>query len=435
MKRIGRLGKRTSWVLAMILIVVSISVAGPAGAAEKTVLTVWDWTSTEIPETMETLYAQFEQKHNCKVEVLGMDWQSLIGKYRVAAQGGYLPDVMELMAHFFVADWAEHGYLEILDPYVEKAGGEDFLNQYESWLLWPYKGHTYGLPIFGSDYGLFYNKTLLNEAGFAGPPTTWDELVSTAQKLTNPAKGEWGLAVCGNDAESLAQTTCFIAQSDGRVGRVDGEIQINSPESLEGVQFEIDLANKYKVVPSFATSDFSKHRELFRSGRVAMHYDGAWYIPLVIEKNPEFEWDTALPPKGKVHGNLLYSGDNIYAMSSNCKNKELAWELIKHMTSEASNHFFTLAFYAFPAVTAVGQMEDIRSLPYLKPFLDGVRLGNNVNVWRELPQPVLKASEYFNVEMQSAALGKKTVKQAMDDVASKWQEMFSAWEDKYGALE
>jgi len=356
----------------------------------------------------------------------------LIEKVTIAAKAERLPDVMEIMASFFVPEWAERGYLEILDPYIEKEGGQSFLAKFEPWLLWPYKDHHYGLPVFGGTYGLFYNKTMLREAGIGGPPTTWEELVSVAQKMTDPRKGKWALALSGNDPESLNMTGCFIAQNGGQIGRVNGKIYINSPEAIEATQFQLDLINKYKVVASYVTSDFTRNRELFRSGNLALHYDGPWYIPLVQEKEPEFEWDTTLLPKGKVDGTVLVSGDNVYAMASNAKHKDLCWQLIKFMTSEESNYYWISHAPNSPAITAVAEREDIKNLPYFKPFLEAARVGNPIDVYRQLPQPILKAWEYHKIEMQKAALGETTAKQAMDYVAEKWQEMFDAWESKYG---
>jgi len=286
MKEIGRVGKKTSWVLVLSVIAICLGISGPVVGAEKPVLTVWDWHTTEIPQVTKTLYERFEKEHNCKLIVVGLGWTDLIEKVTIAAKAERLPDVMEIMASFFVPEWAERGYLEILDPYIEKEGGQSFLAKFEPWLLWPYKDHHYGLPVFGGTYGLFYNKTMLREAGIGGPPTTWEELVSVAQKMTDPRKGKWALALSGNDPESLNMTGCFIAQNGGQIGRVNGKIYINSPEAIEATQFQLDLINKYKVVASYVTSDFTRNRELFRSGNLALHYDGPWYIPLVQEKEP-----------------------------------------------------------------------------------------------------------------------------------------------------
>ena len=45
-------------------------------------------------------------------------------------------------------------------------------------------GVTYGYPNEINTYALNYNTRLFAEAGIAGPPTTWDELIEAAQALT-----------------------------------------------------------------------------------------------------------------------------------------------------------------------------------------------------------------------------------------------------------
>src|ERR1700677_1745867 len=45
------------------------------------------------------------------------------------------------------------------------------------------------LPLNQDLFILFYNKELLAAAGFNGPPATQDEMMTMAQKITDPAKG------------------------------------------------------------------------------------------------------------------------------------------------------------------------------------------------------------------------------------------------------
>ena len=43
------------------------------------------------------------------------------------------------------------------------------------------------VPLYGLAYGLYYNKAMFAAAGMQ-PPKTWEEMVTDAQKLTDPAK-------------------------------------------------------------------------------------------------------------------------------------------------------------------------------------------------------------------------------------------------------
>ena len=50
-----------------------------------------------------------------------------------------------------------------------------------------YDGKTYGVPQVTDTLGLMYNKKLFEEAGISAPPTTWDEVVTTATALREKA--------------------------------------------------------------------------------------------------------------------------------------------------------------------------------------------------------------------------------------------------------
>src|SRR5215831_21186510 len=44
-------------------------------------------------------------------------------------------------------------------------------------------GKSYGLPLLTSTAALYYNKTMFKEAGLAGPPQTFGEMMDDARKL------------------------------------------------------------------------------------------------------------------------------------------------------------------------------------------------------------------------------------------------------------
>jgi len=251
-------------------------------------------------------------------------------------------------------------------------------------------------------------------------------------KLTDPANGIYGLALNGADSEILLQIVPFIAQNNAKVGKVDGEIMINSPETVEAIQFVMDLINKDKVVPSYTTYGFQQTRESFMSGKVGMIIDGPWTIPLIQSKNPEFEWHTATLPKGKVDGTSISIGDTEYGMFTTSKNKDLCWEFLKFMTSEEINYEWIKGAADLPAVKSVAEKDDIKNDPYLKPFLDQLELGNVIDQYRELPPQLESALDKFTKELQAAALGQKTVQEAMDTVASEWDKLYETWEEDYG---
>ncbi|HHY47715.1 MAG TPA: sugar ABC transporter substrate-binding protein [Firmicutes bacterium] len=423
-----RLSKSIRLLLSLTLF---IGVSASTALAGKGTLTLWEWHMTEIPDIVGPLYQKFEQEHDVKLLIDSPPFGDLPKKFMIAGEAGQLPDLGELWAAMLVPEFAEKGFLEPLDPYIEKEGGAKFLAKFQPWSITYYKGKIYSLPIFAGNIGLFYNKTMFKNAGIGAPPKTWDELVEVSKKLTNPAKHEYGLALNGGDEELLLCLTPFIAQNGGRVGRVGGKLWINSPETVGAIQFVIDLVNKHKVVPSYVTTPYRVARELFRTGKAAMLYDGSWSIKFVEEKNPTFEWGTAVLPKGKTTGTGVSIGDTEFGMFRSCKDKELGWEFLKFITSDESNYFWLSRTLILPANKAT--WPKIQDQPYLKPFLDQMNLPNAIDVYRELPPQVPQALEVFKVEMHNAVLKKKTAQAAMDAVADEWNKLYKEWEKRYGS--
>lgn len=411
-------------VVVFALSVVMSSVCMAVEAAEPTQLVLWEWAMTEIPQVVGPLYEKFEKEHNVKLLIESYNLNDLNKKLFIAAEIGKMPDVAELFSAIVVPQLVKKEALEPLGSYIEADGGDDFLSQYNSDLLYRYKGEIYSLPILAFNAGLYYNKTILEENGFDSLPKTWEEFLEIAEKCTDVKNGIYGFGINGNDIESLFNVASFIAQNGGGLGKIDGEIMINKPESVEALQFVADLVNKYKVTPSFATSDYQIVRELFMAGKLAMYIDGPNIAGWIVEKNPDFEWGTATLPEGKVVGSAVSTGDTEYGMFANSENKDLAWEFVKFMTSEESIYFWVQKIPTLPANVAVSEKEDIIGNEYIKPFIEQINMGNVIKVYDEIPLQAADATEKFRVEMQAAVLGQKTIQEAMDEVAAYWETLY-----------
>lgn len=434
MKRLGSLVKGLCFLTVTALIIGSVSVSGALAAKEKRwagmTLTCWDWHTPEIPEILGHLYKQFEKEYNVKLQVTGVAFNDLPKKYMIAAKAGGLPDVGEFWAQGLVPEFAEEGWLEPLDPYIEKEGREDFLSIYADWAIPRYKGKVYGSMVLSGIAGLFWNKTRFAEAGIPGPPKTWQGLVNTAKRLTS-APDRFGLGTFGVGFEALMLGPApFIYQNGGRIGKIDGKYQINSPESVEAIQFFSDLITKHKVIPSYLSMEATMALDFFSTGKTAMFIDASWGIPLVYATEQGFEWGTTVLPKGKVTGSPIGGWDTSYVMFPNCKDKELGWEFVKFMTSKESNHYWISETGAYlSAVNSVRR--EMAKNPLLAPFTEQASLPNAYNLYEYLPKQLERTLEIFNAEMHNTILGTKTAQEAMDEVVKEWIELDEAWEKKY----
>src|SRR5690606_4156767 len=111
--------------------------------------------------------------------------------------------------------------------YVAEWGQQD---QYYPvmWDLTQYEGDTYAIPHFADVYAIWYNKAIFAEAGLE-PPTTWDEMQSTAEALSEGAR--FGLAFSAITGSEGANAFIIRALGAG----VDPE-HFDTPEGLKAAE-------------------------------------------------------------------------------------------------------------------------------------------------------------------------------------------------------
>jgi len=129
-------------------------------------------------------------------------------KLTVMAAGGTLPDVFYMRGGSGDMRYYKKNVAYNLDELVERDKEEiDFSDFLESQLPeLRYGGHYRALPYDYSTLGIYYNKSLFDEAGVAYPTGdwTWEDVLEIAKKLSkDDAKGrriQWGMANLPNVA-------------------------------------------------------------------------------------------------------------------------------------------------------------------------------------------------------------------------------------------
>jgi len=350
---------------------------------------LWEWSRAEHPEQMQAIYGEFERRYNVKLEISSPNYYELAKKLLIAAEAAEVPDLMELWASGDLPLLAQVA-LECLDPYLDKEGLRD---KYDSRFLPTYRGKIYSLPLGGAVMGLLYNKDMFQKAGIARPPRTWEQLVLIAQKLTHPEKGEYGLVMNGSD-DSLVDLGAFIASNGSHLGKFNGKIWINSPESVEAVQFIIDLNNKYKVMPFLPEMSWKTSREMFKKQKTAMIVDASWVVPHYVDA--PFEWAITTFPERKWFGYVSAFDDTMYGMSRRTPHKDLAWEFLKYMTANEETVSKMAGFeFKLPGLKAVWEKKEFKENPYLRYSYEYLESGVNVNGYTDLPYQRTKAIDIF----------------------------------------
>jgi multiple sugar transport system substrate-binding protein len=320
---------------------------GNVAAAKEDPLVVALAANTSDYKTMQPLVEQWSKETGHLVEIIKENTTTYPVDYVLAARTGSPHIDVIAFWDFYVGQF--YPFLVPLDGSDDPAvnlSAEDKADFIESALA-PYHGHPYLLP-FSLDTRLFYyRKDLLKEAGFSEPPSTWDELVKVGQALTKDTNGDgvidqWGFATLGKpgDVFNVYSFLDFLFQSGGQFFDADGKPAFNSPAGVKALQFFIDLRNKYKIMPPDVTTyDNTQVHTGFLNGTFAMVNHWPYMQGMVAGSKLADKVGYArepIPEDGHHAAVLNAWSFGIMKMS---KKKELAFDLIKYVTSKKAGTF------------------------------------------------------------------------------------------------
>ena len=228
------------------------------------------------------------------------------------------------------------GYAKNLSPYIKREGYNmsDFFS--EEFRAFNYHGSVYALTDNWDTQVMYYNRDLFRKAGLAFPTKdwTWADFRAAAIKLTHGSgsKKQYGAVF----TSWFAPVYDLIWSNGGDIFSADGKTTLlNQPAAINSIQWLADLYNKDKVSPTPSLLGSLGADTLFMSGRVGMFVDGGrWWAsefvgPPGIKK---FDWAAVAVPRGsKGRANFFHIACDL--ISSNSKNPDAAWELLKFLVS------------------------------------------------------------------------------------------------------
>ena len=292
-------------------------------------VTFQSWVSEA--SQMKKLAADFHKAHpNITVKFLSVPADNATQKLTTQVAGGNPPDTAFLDSSA-VQDFASRRALINLDGYIAGSQAvklDDYVEGFKQTAV--YQNSMFALPFDGETTGLFYRTDLFQAAGITKAPTTWEELQADAQKLTDPAKKQYGYILFAPEAQYYWLP--FLWQAGGNLLSKDGkQITFNSPQGVQAADFYVGL-RKYSP-PDFLASNSWDGRVAFATGKVAMYEAGAWFGGEMTSSFPKIKgkWSVAPMPAGPARCATTIAGDSL-VVTSQAKNKDAAWLWITFST-------------------------------------------------------------------------------------------------------
>lgn len=374
-------------------------------------LSILTWNIADQEALFKEEFEEFK-KANPGVEIEWLDKKGpdLPAFYQTQLVAGTAPDVIDIQGALWV-EWAANGALLDLTPYFQadpafvKLFNPDYMSSFV------YEKKNYLVPFYVAKTLLYYNKTMFKEAGLSAPPKTFDELLSFSQAMGKGEKTgfltlnfDWlywplmkmnGIELLTPDFKKPAFNTPATAELLDRLAKSTASGAIN----------KIAWTGRW-VEPNGA----------FASGTVGMLQahsasyffvkgQGRWINPETLgAAQAPGDWSTPTN-----HG---------FGVSKSSKNPELAFALVKHMTSvkwatrlAQIRRVLTANIEADKAGLASVKADDPLAHAVLQTQLEHTdKMTGN---WPLANDAQIK--EAFWPEFQNAVLGRKDAKTALAD--------------------
>jgi multiple sugar transport system substrate-binding protein len=346
-------------------------------------ITWWTHNNTAFVAVNKEMIKRFEAANpGIHVVYQFFPYDIFINKLQTAYASGTEPDVQQMFGTW-VTDYAKKGLLAEL-PNSKSELESQFWPAALGAYVW--EGKAYGLP---HEYnlengGMLVSPKLFKEAGLSYPKT-WDELVTSAQKLT-VWKGDTldrsGFAFTNNDSITFMLLS-LILQQGGSYWDKDGvHVNFNTPEAQKAWDFETGLETKQKLTQEKAYPTTIDTFDVFFQGKAAMAYRGPWVIGVAKDAYPDAKYPADyeyIPVPSYAAGKPpLFAAESGWGevISNRSKHKDAAVKFIQFMAQPDNARDWNIQTFTVPALQALKDDPQIlKTAPALKTSFDTLQYG------------------------------------------------------------
>lgn len=352
-----KLRKNTAWSCAALLVA---TLALSACSEDEDPNTLVYWASNqgssieEDRQILAPILERFEEETGIHVELEVIGWPDLLNRIMAATTSGEGPDVVNIGNTWSASLQATGAFLDFTEERLDAIGGRLKFLETSMRSTGAAGQPPVSVPLYGLAYGLFYNRQMFEEAGVE-VPTTWEELVEAAHRLTDPAADRYGLTITGASYTENAHFAFILGQQQGgEFFDEEGNPTFATEENVRAVYQYLDLLNQGLATPSSAEHSVTAEAVTdFTAGRAAMLM-GQNNVTANIADNGMSEdaygvaplpFPAQLPPGGQ-RINSHVAGINIAVFRD--AHEEAALEFVEFLTSREQQITLNQAFGSLP---------------------------------------------------------------------------------------
>ncbi|MGM0509023.1 MAG: ABC transporter substrate-binding protein [Fusobacteriota bacterium] len=374
-------------------------------------------------EATVKIVERFNEIHEGEIKVVFREMPADTGAQHDAyvtsmSAGGSEYDVFDADV-IWPAEFAQAEYALPLDRFMERDGikKSDYMEGPMNALT--FKGRVWGLPKFIDSGMLFYRKDIVDEA-----PETWEELMEMAAKYEGEKGTKYGYVAQAKQYEGLVCNAMeLISAYGGEVVDGTGEITIDNPDTIQGMNKFIELLNK-DFVPSNITSftELESHTAFLEGQSVFIrNWPYQWALAQdEIQSKIAGKVGVAPLPKGDERSAATLGGW-VTMINQHSENPEAAWEFLKFMNGPEGQEISAVYGGLAPTLKSVWDNTAVlRANPFFRN--EGFKKGLEAAVPRPVSPIYPRLSDIMQIEISKAITGAQTPEEAVKNMDEKMKE-------------
>ena len=381
-------------LIGFVAVLVMLVISGPvfAGGAQESAATTEDgreivtfWYNNTGDEAL--VYEQVVADYNASQDKYFVEGLSLTDTQRliVAMSSNEAPDVFK-DSNSKVIQFQKNGLLESLQSYIDEEGFDLSVYLPQSLEANTLDGQLWGLPIDAYTIQLFYNKDLLEAAGYTEPPKTMEEMYEMAVAATKVA-ADGTIEVLGYPLFPYASARQeLIYGFGGTWWDENGRPAPQDQGILDSLNMNVRYRNEFggsRLDAFIATANTNRYTEqdMFFTGHQLFRLDGSWLPTMMENFGSEVNYGITLVPGTEAHpeyrGRARFETDSV-AIPVMAKNKAGAWDFIKYIAGYDGAKTIDIGTGNLPALTTLYDDPDIQAKEGFADFITALELGNGV---------------------------------------------------------
>ncbi|OJF92775.1 sugar ABC transporter substrate-binding protein [Alkalibacterium sp. 20] len=407
--------------LGAALILTGCNAESSADGNATLIYSIWDQGQAA---GMKAIADAFEEENpGIQVNVEVTPWDQYWTKLESGGQGESLPDIFWIHSSQF-SNYSEGQMLMDISDLPNESDTLS-MDDFPEELVQVYtteNGEILGVPKDYGNIGLWYNKTLFDEAGLDYPNDewTWDDLLENAKALTDLENNIYGVLAPLIREEGYHN---FIYQNGGHVLSEDKTTSgFREDETKEAVQWYADLSVEHGVSPTVGQFADNTNLTFFQSGRAAMGFFGSWMISQLAENEYTNEHVDVAPLPTGTQDAVIYNG-LANSVSDFTDHPDQARKFLEFLSSEKAMIIQGEYGSAIPALNGTDES-----------FLDAYPQFNTQIYLDQMDNAVIKPYSKFtarwedaeNQELIPVFEGKATVEEVSESIISRVEDVLES---------